>query len=412
MAKRKAIKSAPQFDEYLEQAKSQPIVVGDDIKKRLLHIYEKMSGVAVSGGDEYRNIWINIQRGDIEDFREYMGEGAEKDRADLEDLWLCDYPEELKWYDFAVSEYNGQYYFHINSELTFHITEERPEYFEKINVKPLISFLEKEIARCVDWLLTDEAGYNHYINENLSYRRRTGKILRKKYWEFSSEDKQRITKGLHEKDVEILKKVVKQSGKDAKKHYLPEMTAGKYLDFCKMGYEANNYFKGRELTSLEMYNAFADGRHEGLTELDPDSAEAFRKWFHDPSRRGGHPFEVCRGGTSTHISLYVDRKVNEGWFMWLGGSSTMRVNETVKFAIALYNNQAPFVLHNAEEIYNMICGTDYIGIVPDEFSPSYCHSLFDHDDERIIDFMNLDWEENDKIIAAAEWYPVVIKEIL
>jgi hypothetical protein len=174
-----------------------------------------------------------------------------------------------------------------------------------------------------------------------------------------------------------------------------------------MGYEANNYFKGKEMPSVKMYNVFADGRHEGLTEIDPNSPEAFASWYKNRSG-GGHPWEVCRGGNSTHISLYVEKK-SEGWYLRLAGSSDVRVNETVKFAIALYNNHVPFDLSQAEEIYNMICGTDYIGIVPQEISPRYCHSLFSEDEERIIDFMNLGWEETDKIIAAAEWYPVEIK---
>ena len=412
MPKKREIKSAPQFDDYLHQAQSQPIVVEQNIKDYLLRIYEKMREVAVCGSDEYRNIWLHIQRGDIldyGDFEEYLQEGVVSDFAEFKELWFCDYPEELKWYDFSVNEYNGEYYFYIDGKLTFHIAKECPEYLYKINFKPLISYLDKEIARCVDWLQADETDYNRYINENLSYSRRTGKIFRKKYWEIFSNDKKRITKGIRKKDVEILKIIVQQSEKETERHYLPEMTAGQFFDICRMGYEANNYFKGRELTSLEMYNAFADGRHEGLTELDLNSAEAFKRWYHDRSRGGGHPWEICRGGNSTHISLYVQKEINKGWYLWLAGSSVVRVNETVKFAIALYNNQVPFVLSDAEKIYDMVCGTDYIGIAPQEIFPRYCHSLFSDDDERIIDFINLGWEETDKIIAAADWYPIEIK---
>jgi len=412
MSQEQKIKTAPQFDDYLQRAQSQPIVVEQDIRDHLLRIHEKMKGIAVCGGDEYRNIWFHIPRGSISDYGDYedfLEEGVVSNFADFEEMWLCDYPDELKWYNFSVNEYNGEYYFYVDSKLTFHVAKERPEYYGKINTKPLISNLEKEIARCVDWLQVDEADYNRYVNENLSYCRRTGKILRKKYWEIFSYDKKRITKGIRKKDIEILKNIVKQSKDETGRHYLQEITAGKFFDCCKMGYEANNYFNGKELSSLEMYNAFADGRHEGLTELDLNSAEAFARWYHDGSRWGGHPWEICRGGNSTHISLYVQHKKNEGWFLRLAGSSVVRVNETVKFAIALYSNNVPFILSDAEEIYNMVCGTDYIGIVPKEVFPRYCHSLFSDDPERIIDFMNLGWEETDKIIVAAEWYPIVIK---
>ena len=407
------IKNAPQFDHFLQIAQEQPIVIEQDIKDKLFSIYEKMKGVAVCGDDEYRNIWFHIERGNIEDYgdyEEYLEEEVVCNRDDFEELWLYDYPEPLKWYGFTTKEYNGEYYFYIDRKLTFHIAKELPKYYGEIDIKPLVSYLAGEINRFVDWLQADEAGYNRYVNDNLSYSRRTGKILRQKYWEIFPDDKKYITKGIHKKEVEILKKIVIQSHKEAEKNYMSEMTVGNFFDYCRMGYEANNYFKGKVLPSVEMYNAFADGRHEGLTEIDPHSPEAFASWYHDRSRMGGHPWEVCRGGNSTHISLFVE-KSPEGWYLRLAGSSAARINETVKFAIALYNNQIPFDLSEAKEILNMICGTDYIGIVPKEIFPRYCHSFFSEDEERIIDFMNLGWEETDKIIPAAEWYPIKIKTV-
>ena len=410
MSKIKKIIFAPQFDDFLQTAQSQPIAIEQDIEDGLRLLYDKMKGVAVSGSDDYREIWFHIERGSIKDFgnyKEYMKEGVVSNRADFENLWLSDYPESLKWYKLATNEYRDEYYFYIDGKLTFQISKEKPEYFGKINTKPLIDRLSEEISRCVDWLQNNEEDYNRYVNENLSFSRRTGKILRQKLWEISTYDKKQILKGLRKADINLLKKIVKQSTEDAEQNYLPEMTSGKFFDFCRLGYIANNYFKGKELTSLEMYKAFADGRHEGLTKIDPDSVEAFAEWYRTRSG-GGHPWEICRGGNSTHISLYVERR-NSKWRLYLAGSSVVRVNETVKFALAFYRNQIPFILGDAEEIYNMVCGTDYIGIVPQEYTPRYCHSLFEDDDERIIDFMNLGWEETDKIIPAAEWYPIVIK---
>ena len=408
--KNKEIKNAPELDGFIQIAEAQPIVIHSDDKEKLHLIYKKMKGVIVCGDDEYRNIWFNIERGSFEDYanyQEYSEEEVINDRDEIEGMLLCDYPEPLKWYDFAVSEYNGEYYFYINRKLTFHIAKELPEYYGEIDTKPLIDYLEKEVNRIVNWLQADEDGYNIYVNKNLSYSRRTGKILRQKFWKISSHDKKCITKGICKKDVEILKKIVTQSNDDAYSAYIQEMTSGKFFDYCRMGYEANNYFKEKEMTGLAMYKAFADGRHEGLTEIDTESAEEYTKW-HNRRSGGGHPWEICRGGNSTHISLFVEKK-NEGWRLRLAGSSCTRVNETVKFALAFYKNNVPFKLSQAEEIYNMICGTDYIGIVPEEIFPRYCHSFFEDDDEKIIDFMNLGWEKTDKIIAAAEWYQIVIK---
>ena len=76
-------------------------------------------------------------------------------------------------------------------------------------------------------------------------------------------------------------------------------------------------------------------------------------------------------------------------------------------AIALYENNIPFLLSNAEEIVHMISGTDFIGIVPDGVTPRYCHGMFPEED-RIIDFMNLDNDERTQvaIIEKSFWYPL------
>lgn len=39
--------------------------------------------------------------------------------------------------------------------------------------------------------------------------------------------------------------------------------------------------------------------------MDVDSPEAFTLCFNERHRCGGHLWEVCRGGNSTHMALYV-----------------------------------------------------------------------------------------------------------
>ena len=79
----------------------------------------------------------------------------------------------------------------------------------------------------------------------------------------------------------------------------------------------------------------------------------------------------------------------------------------------LYENNIPFELSNAEEIVQMISGTDFIGIVPNGVTPRYCHGMFPNED-RIIDFMNLDNDERTQmeIIGKSFWYPLGKIEII
>jgi hypothetical protein len=55
----------------------------------------------------------------------------------------------------------------------------------------------------------------------------------------------------------------------------------------------------------------------------------------------------------------------------------------------------------------LLKGIDFLGIVPDDVTPKYCHSLFPKEDQ-INDFIN-PWHDDEivKVIKEyAEWYPV------
>lgn len=83
----------------------------------------------------------------------------------------------------------------------------------------------------------------------------------------------------------------------------------------------------------------------------------------------------------------------------------IRVDETVHIAFALHTNRIPFVLQNATDIYSMVTGSDYIGIVPDLIFPRYCRSYFPKADQ-INEFINLDYELSKIVIGAAFRYPI------
>jgi hypothetical protein len=178
------------------------------------------------------------------------------------------------------------------------------------------------------------------------------------------------------------------------------MSTGDFYRFCAMGYAANNY-SGCEKTPKEQYYLHADGRDEGLEDVDPDSPEAFDAWLSDRSHYGGHPWEVCRGGNSTHISLYV-RKDDKGCYLNLAGDAWNRTIETVKFYLVLRRAGIPVYLSDAHTLADRLAETEKIGIVPDGVFPDYCKSLFPN--EQIIDFINLPYEDREKFLPFCTWY--------
>ena len=67
-----------------------------------------------------------------------------------------------------------------------------------------------------------------------------------------------------------------------------------------------------------MYKRYADGRCGALHEIDPDSPDEFLLWLDrkTPCTRdcGDHPWEIKRGGNTTHIDLYVCRPDRLRWY--------------------------------------------------------------------------------------------------
>ena len=179
---------------------------------------------------------------------------------------------------------------------------------------------------------------------------------------------------------------------------LPEMTANEFYRLCALGYAANNY-NGCELTPKEQYHIHADGRDEELKQIPGDDPDAFHEWLHDRSRGGGHPWEIVRGGNSTHIDLIV-MEDEKGYWLYLAGAN--RAEETVKFFLALHGAGIPVYLNEAQMLARRLAETEMIGIVPEGVIPKYCSSWFK--DEHIIAYMNLPDEDREQFLPFCVWY--------
>jgi len=412
---------APEIDNIIGNVNRETAPINSDIYQSLKNIYAVLSCVKPVGDDVLRETWLEVERGPIEafgNFEEYKDGGEVETREDFEQLWKDYYPESTKWYKFQTAKYEDNLYFYFGGKLLWTVKENEfreedattgwnLEYYERF-----AGWLFEKITNETEKLKKDADAYNSYIQQNLSWSKRLGKIRRKDFWEIMGSETIRPDLKLGNELIEKLKMAVTRT-KENQFPLLPEMTANLYFRVCEIGYDANGYFKNSAeiLSPRDKYLSFADGRDAGLRDIDGDSPEAFKEWYNSGSRMGAHPWEICRGGNSTHISLYVLKKDGK-WIFGLAGSSIVRVEETVRMAVAFYENKIPFELQDADEIVRMVTGEDFIGIVPDTVFPRYCHSLFPEED-RIIDFMNLDSDKEivPSVVEKAQWYPLERIEI-
>lgn len=366
-------------------------------------IYEALSCLESNYKDGY-DLWLRVPRGSIEDYGSYeeaLACGDVENYAEFEAMWKAEFPDEYIWLNYTVleSKEEGARYIYLGHKIGLEVDPRKDPGWER------------ELSEFSGWLLsaTQEivqqvvAGtYNDLVERELPPQHRTGTIRRAQMWEVWPESKDAFFEGITQEDVaEFLAVGTGKLPPDATR--LQAMTSGDFFRFCAMGYAANHYSDIAGKTPLEQYRRHADNRDDGLCDLDPGSPEAFADWYHNRSMHGGHPWEVCRGGNSTHVSLYVAED-EQGWYLKLAGSAWSRTIETVNFFLALHRAGLPVTIMDADILKERLAGTEKIGVAPQGIFPAYCEYLFRG--EKIIDFINLPYEDRAEFAKRCVWQPL------
>ena len=410
-------------------------------------LFAALSALApLETNDEAKAIWLRIPRGGIEDydrFEDLVEYGEVETREEYEARWREDYPDAFKWYELVTVESyakDGSLRFRavaLDNRTVISASLQREEepgnrYTEEAAIT-LCGLLTKAVAEPMRKLR--EGTYNEEVDADLPYQFRTGVIRRSVLWSLEPAWKERDMDGLSEDSIAALRERVTGGANETQRiGRISSFTANDFFRACAIGYEALGY-DCSNVSPSELYLRYADGRDEGLTGtgfglnegsgIDFENSSAWDAWYFDRGRGGGHPWEIVRGGNSTHLDLFVmhDRyeldwhlrtgKISEaeyreriacaGYYFRLSGKH--RALEAVTFYLSLSGAGLPVILDNAEEILARLEGTDYVGIVPHHVIPKYCESKFPERCGRVIDFMHVYDENLERLAPAIEWLP-------
>lgn len=366
-------------------------------------IYEALSCLESNYKDGY-DLWLRVPRGSIEDYGSYeeaLGFGDVENYAEFEAMWKAEFPDEYIWLNFTVleSKEEGVRYIYLGHKVVLEVDPRKDHGWER-DLSEFSGWLLSATQEIVQQVVAGT--YNDLVERELPPQHRTGTIRRAQMWEVWPESKASFFEGITQEDVaEFLAVGTDKLPPDAPR--LPSMTSGDFFRFCAMGYAANHYSDTADKAPLEQYRRHADNRDDGLCDLDPDSPEAFADWYHNERMRGGHPWEVCRGGNSTHISLYVTED-EQGWYLKLAGSAWNRTIETVNFFLSLYRAGLPVTIMDDDILKERLAGTEKIGVAPQGIFPAYCEYLFPG--EKVIDFINLPHEDRAEFAKRCVWQPL------
>ena len=444
---------APDIDRLLncfERGFLNPSAPSEALCKAMDPLFEMLRKLApLQKNDEAKAIWVRIPRGLIEDFGSYedmVSWGDVKNREEYEQYWLEEYPDPVCWYELVIAEAfhkDGSRWFRavhfgnkpiINAHFDHDYSNENAGFTNREEAAvALCSLLMEPVREAMRKL--EEGTYNEFVETNLPYSFRKGVVLRSVLWEREPEWKESDLEGLPEETISAFRRLL-NSGANDEDHIkrLNSMTANDFFRACAIGYEACGY-KGTDLPPVDQYFLHGDGRDEGLSGrghglnagpgIDFDDPAAWDEWYFHREQHGGHPWEVCRGGNSTHVDLRVmhDRRdldfyyrtgeiseaeyqqkiLSSGYYFLVGG--THRAAEAVRFYTALSTAGLPVILSDAEDIMTRFDGTGYVGIVPHSVPTRYCEDLFPEKYGDIIDFIHVYGDEMEKFGDAVEWLP-------
>lgn len=444
---------APDIDRLLrffDRGYLNPSVPSMKLCKAMEPLFSVLHNLApLKENNEAKALWLIIPRGNIDNydsFEDMLEYGEIENRAEYEALWLEDYPEPVSWYKLVLVEGRGKdgllqhRAVSLGNKIIINAMLDRDEWKDEshsTNAEDAAIELCSLIMQAAEESMCKvrNGTYNDLVKLSLPYQFRTGVIQRSVVWEREPEWKEHALEGLTQAKISAFEFFLRTGANDVNRiGRLKRMTANDFFRACALGYEACGYEK-TELPPADQYFIHADGRDEGLSGrgyglnagpgIDFDDPNAWDQWYFHREQHGGHPWEVCRGGNSTHLSLYVchdqhdldylyrtnkitedeykKRSESAGYYYSIAGKN--RAAEAVNFYVALSQAGLPVVLSDAEEIMARFEGSGYIGIVPHDVATRYCESMFPEKYGRVIDFIHVYQDELDIFGDVIEWLP-------
>ena len=420
----------------------------------LLKEIKELLDVFAPTGDDYRHsLWIEVPRGKPSDWCSFNNakDWSEEDvytRADYLKEWKSNYPMESQWYHIAVTQYRGHTYLHMVENVHWwcqiHDDDDKDAHQENMEwlLEPLVEFLQEKAPV----IASDVEAYNRYVDEHLPKRQRTGRIARK--------DLDRIVpwQRRRPKNVKKVVKMLKECIANEKvyrrtepklvdgefkrqiltteevvlppcyREPLPQMSIRIYAKYFRVAYMAykehfRNWYRRSKrdrqeyaaflekvstMTDVEFYRRYQLGNHGEITdETDFDSEEAFKEMAYD------HYGELGLSRNNVHATDYY---TPSGWLISFDVSYSAWVDAGCEIALALYEAEAPLLMHNAQKILDILEGKDYVRLTPHIF-----HDYLNHHEEGSVFSLpyecylgmdeELSHEQYDEIVSLATWIP-------
>jgi hypothetical protein len=357
------------------------------------------------------------------------------DLSSTDHIWRLIFPDKTgKWYQVHIVKYQKSFLFHhidgncrslevapngeVHEAGSFRLSSYETGHGDPEHVwLPILNAARKSMDNTAkDWVLA-----NRQLRKEYPLNRRFGIVPNSIIRETLS-DIIRIDKDLGMKNCRKFIRLIENGYfNHSENTTIPSMTSNKYFEYCRIAFIAAKRKEDHVDAMLDgrsMYRRYADGRHEGLLDINGDSEQEFADWIdgiHPKKTSGGHPWEIKRGGNTTHIDLSVFRPYpgdKKSFCIQLRGESINRLEETIRMFLAIHDASLPISIANPEGVRKRLLGQDNIGIIPRYESLHRANQHF-RENECVFDVMHYDdlGRAKRRVVPFVNWEPLPVMKL-
>lgn len=389
----------PVLNSLLHHTLEDDVYVDGESFELLQEIQRTLAVFEPIGDDEARMIWLEIPRGEAENE---------------------EFPYEKEWFFLVTSTYRENTFLKISDRdhryvifTNRHFREEASPTDMSWFMKPLLLVVKER----VEAIVKDLDAYNRYIEVNLPYRQRSGRIRSKDLNRILPERRLQVEN--REYCIRVMKELMRreniyESGDaDWEKQGVPApfdtMTIRQFCKYYRIA-DTACWSKSEKKDTNRADDSDDDvkyytshGMHMDLKEYYWDSEEDFKRFATD------HYGELGLSRMNIGATHYY---VRGKWIITFGISYSAHDATGLRIALALYESGAPFVFYDAENLLHILEETGWMRISPF----TYHDYLQGGDDEGVIDLPfvedcdkegELTRTQYDEIVRLAEWEPEV-----
>ena len=419
----------PIIDSVLHHSLEDDVYLDDKSFALLLEIQKTLSVFEPIEDDEARKIWLEIPRGTAEEWKAFddMRSGCSDDEDDLagyQEALDEDYPREKEWLFLVTSTYREYTFMKISDRDHRYVIFSNRNLHKKAYPADMTWLLEpllKLVKDRVDAIIKDTEAYNRYVEKNVPYRQRSGKIKSRDLNKILPKRKMKVKNRAY--CIQVLKELIRrEEAYTSVQEESPVDWDGLGVPapfdtmsirrFCKYYRIADTAFFSKINNKRTKKTVFKEGDVEYYTnyglhqipeECDLDSEKDFKDFAND------HFGEL---GLSRMNVGATDYYAGGKWIITFDISYSACAEKGLKIAMALYETGAPFFFYEAETLLHILEETGTVRICPFTFHDY----LKGGDDEGVIGLPyveDCDWEgeltrtQYVEIVSLVEWEPDV-----